>query len=55
MFGGGTTGRDYAYVDDTVSGFLAALDHVRERRSCYEIVNLGNDRTIALADMIKFG
>jgi len=49
VFGDGTTRRDYTYVDDVVSGVCAAIDY---DRTPYEVVNLGNNRTITLREMI---
>ena len=48
MFGDGSTRRDYTYVDDIVSGVVAALDADLP----FEIINLGNSRTVALSDFI---
>ena len=48
MFGDGTTSRDYTYIDDIVSGVVAALD----ADLGYEIINLGNSQTVALRDLI---
>jgi UDP-glucuronate 4-epimerase len=48
MFGDGSSSRDYTYVDDVVKGVLAALD----RPLGYEIINLGNNRTVLLRDFI---
>jgi UDP-glucuronate 4-epimerase len=49
FFGDGTTGRDYTYVSDTVSGILGALAY---GDSMYEIFNLGNHRVVTLTDMV---
>jgi UDP-glucuronate 4-epimerase len=49
VFGDGTTRRDYTYIDDIVAGVVAAVDY---RGSLHEVVNLGNNRTISLAEMI---
>ena len=49
VFGDGSTRRDYTYVEDTVGGILAALNY---RNSDYEVINLGNDHTVTLAEMI---
>lgn len=49
VFGDGSTRRDYTYVDDIVSGFVSALSY---RGSDYEIINLGNDHTIPLKDLL---
>lgn len=49
VFGDGSTRRDYTYVDDVVDGILGAL---RYDKTNYEVVNLGNDRTVTLREMI---
>jgi UDP-glucuronate 4-epimerase len=49
VFGDGSTRRDYTYVKDTVGGIVAALNY---RNSGYEVINLGNDQTITLSEMI---
>ena len=49
VFGDGSTRRDYTFVSDTVSGIIGALNY---HGSNYEVINLGNDRTITLAEMI---
>jgi UDP-glucuronate 4-epimerase len=48
VFGDGSTRRDYTYIDDIVSGIRAAIDW----RGAYEIINLGNNRTLSLSEMI---
>jgi len=50
VYGDGSTRRDYTYVDDTVQGVRAAMDY---DASAYEVINLGNDRTVTLARMIE--
>jgi UDP-glucuronate 4-epimerase len=49
VYGNGSTRRDYTYVDDIVTGIRSALDY---DRSPYEIINLGNNRTLTLLEMI---
>jgi UDP-glucuronate 4-epimerase len=49
-FGDGSTSRDYTYVDDTVSGIVAAG---RYDASAYEVINLGNDATVTLAELVR--
>jgi UDP-glucuronate 4-epimerase len=49
VFGDGSTRRDYTYVDDIVSGVVSALSY---DRSPYEIINLGNDRTVPLRELL---
>jgi UDP-glucuronate 4-epimerase len=48
-FGTGETRRDYTYIDDFVTGFIAALD----RPLGYEIFNLGNSATVSLNEAIS--
>ncbi len=47
VYGDGRQERDFTYVDDIARGTVAAL-----RPLGYEIVNLGNDQPVALADVI---
>jgi UDP-glucuronate 4-epimerase len=50
FYGDGTTSRDYTYVDDIVSGIRAAL---RFDRAMFEIINLGNNRTVTMLEMVR--
>ncbi len=50
VYGDGTTSRDYTYVRDTVTATRAAMDY---EATPYEIINLGNDRTVSLNRMIS--
>ena len=50
MFGDGTTRRDYTFIDDIVAGVRSAMAYERTR---YEVINLGNNETLSLADMIR--
>jgi UDP-glucuronate 4-epimerase len=49
VYGDGQTRRDYTYVGDIVAGIGAAL---RYDRSQYEVINLGNNATVTLLEMI---
>jgi UDP-glucuronate 4-epimerase len=49
VFGDGTTRRDYTYIGDIVAGVLRAVDYAA---SLYEVINLGNNRTVTLHEMI---
>jgi UDP-glucuronate 4-epimerase len=49
FFGDGETRRDYTYVDDIVSGVTAAIGY---DASDYEVINLGNNRTVSLGEMV---
>jgi UDP-glucuronate 4-epimerase len=50
VFGDGSTRRDYTFVDDVVAGVRAAIAYDGSR---YEVVNLGNDSTVTLMEMIR--
>lgn len=54
VFGDGTTRRDYTFIDDIVAGVRAAIDYVSDSsRSNYEVVNLGESRTVELRELIS--
>jgi UDP-glucuronate 4-epimerase len=50
VFGDGTTRCDYTYVADIVAGLRAALSYEGSR---YEVINLGNNQTVTLIEMIR--
>jgi len=50
MFGDGSTRRDYTYIDDIVAGVRSAIAYDRTQ---YEVLNLGNNQTITLREMIS--
>jgi UDP-glucuronate 4-epimerase len=50
VFGDGSTRRDYTFVDDVIAGVRGAIDYTR---SSYEVINLGNNQTITLLEMIR--
>lgn len=49
MYGDGSTARDYTYIDDIISGVLAA------EANCtgYHVYNLGNSQTVKLSELIE--
>ena len=49
MFGDGSTSRDYTYIDDIVSGIVAAIQY---QQTGFEIINLGNSYTVSLKNLI---
>ena len=49
MYGDGSTSRDYTYVDDIVNGIISATHY---DRSNFEIINLGNNYTVSLKELI---
>ena len=50
LYGDGSTRRDYTYVDDIVAGIRGAM---RYEQTPFEVVNLGNDHTVSLAEMVR--
>jgi len=50
MFGDGTTSRDYTYIDDIVSGVLAAYEKIPSHG--FRIWNLGGNDPVTLKEMI---
>ena len=50
VFGDGSTRRDYTFIDDIVAGVLGAVDFTN---SGYEIINLGNNQTVSLSELIE--
>lgn len=55
VFGDGSTGRDYTYVDDIVAGILAALDRIQTFRTQppFEVFNLGNSHPVKLSELVE--
>ena len=49
MYGDGNTSRDYTFIDDIVKGIQNA---VRYDKSDFEIINLGNNYSISLKELI---
>lgn len=49
VYGDGTTRRDYSFVDDIVEGIVRSIAY---DKSDYEVINLGNDRTVTLTELV---
>lgn len=49
VFGDGSTRRDYTFIDDIVAGVIAAMEYEGSR---FEVINLGNNQTVSLTEMI---
>ena len=49
VYGDGNTSRDYTYIDDIVQGIIAAMYY---DKSDFEIINIGNNYTISLKELI---
>src|SRR6266852_9492538 len=54
MFGDGSSGRDYTYVDDIVTGVIAAMDYRPPTNggAPSEVFNLGNSHPVKLTELI---
>jgi UDP-glucuronate 4-epimerase len=50
VYGDGSTRRDYTYVGDIVEGIRAAMSY---KDTSYEVINLGNNRTVRLSELIE--
>lgn len=50
IYGDGRSRRDYTYIDDIIDGIIAAIDY---DESMYEIINLGNNRTVQLLELVE--
>ena len=50
VFGDGSTRRDYTFIEDIVEGIIESLHY---DKTPYEVINLGNDQTVTLSEMIK--
>lgn len=51
VFGDGTSRRDYTFIDDIVSGTVAAIERVQPGQ--YELYNLGGTSTISLSELVE--
>ena len=53
VYGDGSTGRDYTFVDDIVAGILAALEYTPAAQGApFEVFNLGNSHPVRLNELI---
>jgi UDP-glucuronate 4-epimerase len=52
VFNNGEMWRDFTYIDDIVSGLIAALKHVPKATPPHAVYNLGNHRSEKLTDFI---
>lgn len=50
LYGDGSSRRDYTYVDDIIDGVMAAVEY---DKSDYEIINIGNNRTVQLLELVE--
>jgi len=50
LYGDGSSRRDYTYIDDIIDGIMAAIEY---KNSMYEILNIGNNQTVELLELVK--
>lgn len=50
VYGEGLLRRDFTYIDDIISGIIAAIDYVK---TDYEIFNLGNNKPSSVLELIS--
>jgi UDP-glucuronate 4-epimerase len=53
IYGDGSTGRDYTYIDDIVSGISSSIERINKPESLYEIINLGNSKPVLLTELVE--
>jgi len=53
MYGDGSSRRDYTFIDDIIDGVVAAIDLATGDQPVFDIVNLGENRTVSLGEMIE--
>jgi UDP-glucuronate 4-epimerase len=53
IYGKGDTARDYTYYADTVNGVVKAIEYIINNNGVWETFNLGNNRPVALIDLIS--
>jgi UDP-glucuronate 4-epimerase len=55
IFGDGSAGRDYTWVDDIVAGVMAAVDYEPDPvgGAPFEVFNLGNSHPLKLTELVE--
>lgn len=52
IYGNGQTRRDYTYIDDVVEAFYNSIFYLEQNPNPYEIINIGNDNSITLIQLL---
>jgi UDP-glucuronate 4-epimerase len=52
VYGDGSTGRDYTYIEDIVQGIESSFHYLEQHENVNEIINLGNSSPVKLAELI---
>lgn len=53
IYGDGSTGRDYTYIEDIVQGIESSFHYLEQHENVNEIINLGNSSPVKLAELIS--
>jgi UDP-glucuronate 4-epimerase len=55
VYGDGSVGRDYTYIDDIVAGILSSLEYRFPSAGVpFDVFNLGNSHPVKLAELIEY-
>jgi nucleoside-diphosphate-sugar epimerase len=52
IYGDGSFGRDYTFIDDTVDGILGALNYLMKNNNVFEVINLGNSKPVTVVELV---
>jgi UDP-glucuronate 4-epimerase len=50
LYGDGSSRRDYTYIEDIIDGIMSSLTYSNSK---YEIINLGNNKTTKLLELVR--
>lgn len=53
VFGDGSAERDFTYIEDILQGIAGAIGYVQRGATPFEIINLGESRTVTLSELIS--
>lgn len=53
VFGDGSAERDFTYIDDILQGIRGAIEYVHQGATPFEVINLGESRTVTLSGLIS--
>lgn len=53
FYGDGSTARDYTFIDDIIDGVTKSIKFLEENAGVYEIINLGENQVVNLAEMLE--
>jgi len=51
LYGDGSSRRDYTFIEDIVSGVVAAIERIQP--GAFEVINLGGTQTISLSELVE--